>query len=206
MDDVKELENIRLNLITEMNDKFDEILKDLNENGTEYSRMLKKDLDVMRENATRDFEEIWSFTKSKLVSVEQGQKLFYENIFPRLMNKIELAVKMARDSAQCTSESFDTVKDAKKEFDDRLKLAEAFVRDSRVLLMWFFVTVAVAVLSVGGAKLYQDWINQNQTVNYLNKLVSGVNIKSVSEDDLKKIIDNLGAREKSELMKKLKTK
>lgn len=206
MDDVKELENIRLNLITEMNDKFDEVLKDLNENGTEYSRMLKKDLDVMRENATRDFEEIWSFTKSKLVSVEQGQKLFYENIFPRLMNKIELAVKMARDSAQCTSESFDTVKDAKKEFDDRLKLAEAFVRDSRVLLMWFFVTVAVAVLSVGGAKLYQDWINQNQTVNYLNKLVSGVNIKSVSKDDLKKIIDNLGAREKSELMKKLKTK
>lgn len=165
-----EMETARLKILNEVNEKFDEILTDLHQRGTEFSRSLAKEVETMKANTTREIEDIWSWSKSKLVSIEQGQKMFYDEIFPKLMNKIEVAVGMSRDSATCTAAALKSVEHA-----------EGFVKDSRKYILVLMTGLFLALLPMSVAsiiKLVQDHNNQVETVSYLKKLNQGVNIDS----------------------------
>lgn len=176
----KDYENIRLKIMSEVNEKFDELANDFNDNGTEFSRALKTQIENERENTKKEIENIWSYTKSKLVSIEQGQKLFYDDIFPKIINKVEVAVKMSRDAALCTVE-------ARKSADD----ARVYLRASIIVIVVAFIGIVGTTvwngISQGGKlkaqvdnqgemitalkdKLKQDADNQSETVEMLMKL------------------------------------
>jgi hypothetical protein len=175
-----EIENMRLRLMAEVNERFDEIVRDLNDNGTEFARSLEQEIESMRESTKKEFKNIWSYMKSKLVSIEQGQKLFYDDIFPKILSKVEVAVKMARDAALCTVE-------ARKSADD----ARVYLRASIIVIVVAFIGIVGTTvwngISQGGKlktqvdnqgkmitalndKLRQDADNQTETVKILEKL------------------------------------
>lgn len=168
-----EFETVRLKIINEVNEKFDGILTDLHNKGTEYSRNLAKEVEVMKGNTTKEIDNIWSWSKSKLVSIEQSQKLFYEEIFPKLTNKVVVAVDMARDSATCTAAALKSV-----------ERSEGFVKDSRkyILILMSGLFLALLPMSVASIiKLVQDHKNQVETVSYLKQLNKGVKIDGTND-------------------------
>jgi hypothetical protein len=168
-----EFETTRLKILNEVNEKFDEILTDLHQRGTEFSRSLAKEVEAMKANTTKEIEDIWSWAKSKLVSIEQGQKLFYDEIFPKLMNKVGVAVDMAKDSATCTAAALKSVEKSEK-----------FVNDSRKYILILMAGLFTALLPVSIAsvvKLFQDHNNQVETISYLKKLNKGVKIDEIKD-------------------------
>jgi len=195
---------VRLRILKEVNEKFDEVLQELNENGTEFARLLAKEVENMRVNTKKELENVWSFVKSKLVSIEQGQKLFYDEIFPKLTNKIEVAISMARDSASCTAACLESNKEAKQMIKESSARAEKFVAESRRILYGLVIALILLVLPISVAsvwKLIQDYYNQKQTVSYLEKLKNGVRveglievIKAMDEETKKSLFSQIGLK------------
>lgn len=214
-----DLENIRLRVMAdvnerfaEVNDQFDAIVKELDKNGTEFSRSLKAEIETMRKGVKKEMENVWSYLKSKLVSIEAGQKMLYdpkEGIMTKLLDKTEAAVKMARDSAECTAacqKAVEASKDYLEKQDEKhveeVSVYQAFVRDSRLYMLIFIVTIAAA--SIGGiglgvAKLIQDHNNQVETVTYLKSLDKGVKIDGVVD-----VINAMPAEKRRALLSRLK--
>lgn len=161
-------ENERLRILNEVNVKFNEVLDELNGKGTEFSRSLAKEIEAMKNTTAKELDNLWSWSKSKMVSIEQGQKLFYGDIFPKLMNKVGAAVDMSRDSAMCTAAALKSV-----------EKAEGFVKDSRKYILvlmtgLFAVLLPLSIASI--MKLVQDKNNQIETVSYLRQLNRGIKI------------------------------
>lgn len=209
-----EIENMRLRLMAEVNERFDEIVRDLNDNGTEFARSLEKEIVVMRNSVKKEVENVWSYLKSKLVSIETGQKMLYDpkdGIMTKILGKVDMAVKMARDSAACTAACTETLKESKRLINDKddqhereVETYKNFVRDSRLYMLIFIVTIAAATLGglgLGVAKIIQDHNNQVQTVSYLDSLNKGVKV-----DGLVEVVNGLPPGERKALLSKLNKK
>lgn len=214
-----DLENIRLRVMAEVNDKFEEvneqfdaIVKELDKNGTEFSRALKAEIQTMREGVKEEMKNVWSYLKSKLVSIETGQKMLYdpkEGIMTKLLEKTQAAVKMARDSAECTAACQKALEESK----DYLEKQEAkhlvevdtykkFVGDSRLYMLIFIVSIvgaSLAGIGLGVAKLIQDHNNQVETVTYLKSLDKGVKIDGVVD-----VINAMTPEKRRALLSRLK--
>jgi hypothetical protein len=168
-----QLENAKLKILAEMNEKIDETVSELNDKGTEFARRLAAEIKTEKEKVATELEELWSFTKSKLISIEAGQKLFHQEIVPNLMNKMEVTVGMARDAAAYTAQSG---KDAKRA-ERAAERSEDLHRTANWQRIGLIVAFVLAALS-GGIKIWQDWRNQEETAAYLRTLTSGVIIQS----------------------------
>lgn len=177
------IENARLRIMGEMNKRFDEVLSELHQRGTEYSRRLATEIENDRERVTKELEDIWSYSKSKLISIEAGQKMFYEEILPKLLEKIDITVGMTRDAAGHAAQVVKTGITMEKEARRAEKAAhraENALHAGNWQTAGIIIAISLAVLT-GGFKLWQDWKNQNQTIAYLKALNSGVTINNQAE-------------------------
>lgn len=192
-----ELQNMRLTIMNEVNEKFNEVnaqfdalIEELNRDGTEFSRALQKDIENMRKNIQKEMKEVWSYLKSKLVSIEAGQKMLYDpkdGIMTKVLNKADAAVTMARDSALCTANS----KKAAENSETSAKEAKVYVRTNIFVTALTFLGILITVVTFGvtytgkltsdaenqkkmikalNAKLVQDAANQKETVDMMEKL------------------------------------
>jgi len=104
-----------MELKNEFDGYFRRIIKELDEKGTEYSRSLKSELSSMKEKAKLEMDEIWSYVKSHLISIEHGQNILYDpkdGILTVILKKAEQAIKFAGESAECTAEAAHAARDA----------------------------------------------------------------------------------------------
>lgn len=197
MAEAVELHNLRLEIMAEVNakfleanEKFDEIIRDLDREGTEFSRSLKGEILEMKNKLKNEIENVWSYLKSKLVSIEAGQAMLYDpkdGIMTKVLNRVDAAVKMSRDAAQCTAGASKAAEDAAKSANE----TRIFVRTNIFVTALTFLGILITVVSFGVSyasklredthnqkamiaalqeKITQDAANQQQTVNMLDKL------------------------------------
>lgn len=143
----QEMELLRLKIMEEVNLRFDELVTELNCNGSEYSRALSKELDEMKAKAKRDLDEVWSYVKSQLVSIEQGQKMLYDpkdGLLTKVLRKAEEAVRVAQDSARCTA--------AAQKAAER---SEGFAKEANFYVRGSIVVTIVAFLGIVGTEVYR---------------------------------------------------
>lgn len=182
----QDLKLLRLRIMTEVNKRFDELLEELNANGSEFSRALKKEVERLEKETHDHIEEVYSYMKSKLVSIEAGQQMLYDpndGLLTKILKKAEATVKMATDSAACTVEARKAAEDAR-----------GFVRSNilvnagtLVAVIGLFVTMLIFVISFTAKmqeqltaqqavvkameeKIRQDAGNQHETVAILKDL------------------------------------
>jgi hypothetical protein len=124
--------------------KHQEFLAILHKEGCEYGRMNEKALETLREDY-----------KSDLGSVRSGQKMFVEDIFPKMQEGI-------REAKAHSQTAMDSIKKAEKAVDRMNKYMVG-------LFISLFLMVAATVWS-GIAKLGQDSKNQIETATYLSEL------------------------------------
>jgi hypothetical protein len=221
MGETQELQNLRLRImaevnekVKEINDQFDEIISGLDKDGTEFARSLKAEIVGMKKGVKKEMENVWSYLKSKLVSIEAGQKMLYdpgEGIMSKTLEKAEMAVKMARDSAACTAACLKAVEGTQDHIDkqdekhkEEVGVYKSFVKDSRLYMLIFIVSIATASLAgigLGVAKLIQDHNNQVQTVSYLKSLDSGVKVEGVVD-----MVNGLSPEKRKALLSQIKKK
>lgn len=178
----QELQNLQLKIMAEVNGKisetyqaFDDTIEQLNREGTEYARGLAKDLKNIKNKTAEEIKNVWSFVKSSLVSIEAGQKMLYnpkDGIMTKTLEKVSQAIKMSRDSAECTAASLSTVREAKMLIDDQKKeglqlIKEAFnkndesMRDIRKIVYGLIVSLIILTIPISVAsiwKLAQDYL------------------------------------------------
>jgi hypothetical protein len=176
----QDYEGLKARMMIDVDRRLDELVIDMNSKGTEYSRCLSDRMEQIRKDVQREIGEVWSFTKSKLISIETWHNFFNNDIFPRLERKIGEAVKMAESASCNTIISRDAAKEAKKSVDQ-----------ARIFLATTIITLAVALIGIVGTsvykivsdkqdqgamilalqeKIHQDALNQLETVNYLKEL------------------------------------
>jgi hypothetical protein len=176
----QDYEGLKARMMIDVDRRLDELVIDMNSKGTEYSRCLSDRMEQIRKDVQREIGEVWSFTKSKLISIETWHNFFNNDIFPRLERKIGEAVKMAESASCNTIISRDAAKEAKKSVDQ-----------ARFFLATTIITLAVALIGIVGTsvykivsdkqdqgamilalqeKIHQDALNQRETVNYLKEL------------------------------------
>jgi hypothetical protein len=179
-----ELENLRLKIMDEINKRFEEVLHDLNENGSEFSRNIKLEILELRDNTKKEIEELWSWSKSQLLSIKQGQQMMYDpkdGLITIALRKVQEAVKMAQDSALCTiaaqkaSEKAEMAADGAKQAVDKVWIAILLpVIGSAIIWLatqfWIAGPKQDALVKEMKAKLEQDAKNQVETIGMLNEL------------------------------------
>lgn len=192
------LELLRLQIMEEVNLKFDALMKDLNNDGSEFSRTLRRELTELKKNTTKEIEEVYNYISSKLVSIQTGQKLLYDpkdGILSKALSKVEVAVKMATDSAVCTTE-------AKKAADMSLKSAEEardYIRTNIFVTALTFLGILLTVIggvwySIDRAKT--DDVYQNRIVKALqDKIVQDATNQNRTEEIMNKLYKKLGGIE-----------
>lgn len=173
-------ENDDLKMYKDINNKFDDLIKEFNERGTEFSRRLadkvmgeKKYLNSKLQEWQDWREEHISEQKSDLISIKQGQNIFLNEIFPNIKNKVDASIKVATQSCVESNE-------ARKSADR----AEDNTRDSRKLVITLIVGLIMSILTIGipsFLKLAQDKNNQTETVEYLKKLSESLSKQNKNE-------------------------
>lgn len=179
----QELELVRLRIMADVDCRFETVMKELNMNGSEFSRALRKEMNSLRLNTEEKIKEVWSWVTSHLVSIEAGQKMLYDpkdGLIQKALNKVEAAVKMATDAAACTVE-------ARKAADDAKLYIRANIFVTAVTFLGILVTVVGGYFAFIGKtrdeisnqramvtalqeKLKQDADNQVETVQILKDL------------------------------------
>jgi hypothetical protein len=173
-----------LKLSSDIDKRFSELIEELNSNGTEFSRNLKKELCEMKKRTEDEFKEVWSYMKSHLISIEHGQKMLYdpkEGLLTIALRKVEEAIKMARDAAQCTlgskqaSEKAESAAHKAEKAIDKVWKAILFPVVGSAIL-WFsaqFLLIGPKqdeVINELRNKIKQDAENQNRTETRMDKL------------------------------------
>lgn len=197
MGESQEMQNLRLTIMAEVNEKigeandqFDAIIKELDREGTEFARALKVEIESMKRGVKEELENVWSYLKSKLVSIEAGQKMLYDpkdGIMTKVLNKVDAAVKLSRDAALCTANANQAAENAS----GSAKEAKIFVRTNIFVTALTFLGILVSVVTFGVSytgklredaenqkkmiaalheKLVQDAANQKETVTMMEKL------------------------------------
>ena len=174
MENENEFELMRMRIMSDVNVRFDEVIKELNEKGTEYARRLKAEMAELKEKTKRDIEELLSWSKSHLLSIEQTHKTVYDpkdGIMTMALKKVELAVKMAVDAAECTAA-------ARKAADD----AKLYIRANIFVTAITFLGILVTV--VGG---YLAFIGKSQSeVRQGKEMVDALQKKLIQDDQNQK--------------------
>lgn len=174
------IELARMKFMQEVDRRFTVLILELDSKGTEHSRVLEAQVIQDREKAADEFERVWSFTKSKLVSIEMSQQLFYNELYPRLMKKTEEAVKMSRDAAGCTKLAADSARDAR-----------ASARSGVLQLAAVILTVMILVITVltTNSQLAKDVLVMARSNSHAAKIVAiYASGGKIDEQELKKIL------------------
>jgi len=181
--------------LAEANAQFDEIANALDKEGTEFSRQLKNDIVHMREGVKSDIENVWSYMKSKLVSIEAGQHMLYnskDGLLKKALDKVDMAVKMSRDAAGCTTGAMEAAKAATGAADE----ARIFIRTNIFVTAITFLGILVTVVTFGinySNKINKDTTNQDKMIHALNeKIVQDKNNQKETIEMMKQLYNRLG--------------
>jgi len=196
--DTKEsLELLRMQIMEDVNTKFDALLKGLNDSGSEFSRSLKRELIELKKSTAKEIAEVYDYVSSKLVSIETGQKLLYDpkdGILTKALSKVEVAVRMATDSAVCTAEA----KKASERSESSSKESRDYIRTNIFVTALTFLGILVTVIGVvwyvmDRAKI--DDTNQSKIIKALqDKIVQDANNQQRTEIIMNRLYSKLGGK------------
>jgi hypothetical protein len=160
----KEFENLRLIIMAEVNDKlhetnrqFDDIIRDLEREGTEFSRGLQVEIENINKN------------------------------LKRVQNQVDQAVKMSGDSAVCTSEANKAAINSAKSADETRIYVRTNIFVTAITFLGILITVVTFGISYNSKihedtinqkkmiyalqeKITQDAANQQETVAMMKQL------------------------------------
>jgi hypothetical protein len=190
MIDEKDLELLRKEVMEEVDVRFNALIRELDEKGSEFSRSLAKDVEAMKKKAKEDIEELWSWSKSQLVSIEQGQRILYDpkdGLLAVALRKVSEAVKFAQDAALCTAASNQSADRAARAAEDTRAFVRTNIFVTAITFLGILITVvtfavtysskskeesrdAKALIAAMNEKIEQDAANQRETVGLMNKL------------------------------------
>lgn len=111
--------------------------------------------------------------ESKLEGIETYLRVLLEVKMPKVESAVGEAVKMARDSSECTVEArkaAESAKDSVRNVIIGIVLAVLSLVGTNAYKIWSDKQDQGAVLRALNDKLHQDAINQRETVNYLKQL------------------------------------
>jgi len=198
----EQIQNMRLTIMSEVNEKlaeanaqFDEIVSALDKEGTEFARQLKNDITHMREGVKNEIENVWSYMKSKLVSIEAGQHMLYnskDGLLKKALDKVDMAVKMSRDAAECTTGAKEAAETAKGAADE----AKTFIRTIIFVTAITFLGILITVVTFGvnySSKITRDTTNQDKMIEALNeKIVQDKKNQKETIEMMEKLYNKLG--------------
>lgn len=198
----EQIHNMRLTIMTEVNEKltkanaaFDEIVQALDRDGTEFARQLKSDIEHMREGVKSDIENVWSYMKSKLISIEAGQNMLYnskDGLLKKALDKVDMAVKMSRDAAECTTGAKEAAETAKGSVEEAKTFIRTNIFVTAATFLGIFITVVTFVVNYS-SKITRDTTNQAKMIEALNeKIVQDKQNQKETIEMMKKLYNKLG--------------
>ena len=184
------LELLRMQIMEDVNLKFDSLMVGLNSNGSEFSRSLKRELNELKKETTKEIAEVYDYVSSKLVSIQTGQKLLYDpkdGILTKALNKVEVAVRMATDAAVCTTE-------ARKSADESRDYIRTNIFVTALTFLGILVTVIGGVWYVMDRAKIDD-VNQGKVIKALqDKIVQDAHNQERTELIMNKLYTKLGGK------------
>ncbi len=198
MDNVAdELEVFKFEMCEIMEKKFNNLILELNKNGSEYSRFLNHDFLNFKEKTKTSIDEVYNWIRSKLISIEQGQQLLNndkDGLINRTLRQAEAAVKLAADSAENTAKASLATAEARECLKKSIEINSANSNKNIVVLIFGFIGFIIPVtfgfinliitakasdknqkdiIAQLEIKIQQDRENQAEMIKHLKKLEGG---------------------------------
>jgi len=145
------------------------------------------DLQVLKKGCEGDFSRLYS----KIGGIEQGNKLFWEDIFPRMERKVDECVKFVQqiemNSKRLNDNATNSASSAEK--------AEKSAEEAKNAMRKLWIPIGVMVLSCIGMILGVVWkmdeINQRYLQEYKSVKLLDVKTQNINQDRLEEKLDEL---------------